>query len=67
MKDLKNDPFGKFNGNEQKYANQALDSSLDQEKSFNLRFEEAFAEKFNCNKLAMLFDINTLSDVTVSL
>ncbi len=48
MKDLKNDPFGKFNGNEQKYAIQALDSSLDQDKSFNLRFEEAFAEKFSC-------------------
>ena len=49
MKDLKEDPFGKFNGREQEYVIQALDSSLDYEKSFNLRFEEAFCKKFSCD------------------
>ena len=49
MKDLKDDPFGKFNGREQEYVIRALDSSLDYEKSFNLRFEEAFCKKFSCD------------------
>ena len=48
MKNLKENPFGKFNGNEQKYAIQALDSTLSHEKSFNLKFEESFAKKFGC-------------------
>ena len=48
MKNLKEVPYGKFNGNEQIYAIEALDSSLNHEKSFNLRFEEAFAKKFEC-------------------
>ena len=48
MKNLKDNPFGKFNGNEQKYVLEALDSNVVSEKSFNQRFEEAFSKKFGC-------------------
>ena len=48
MRDLTDNPFGKFNGNEQKYVNKALDSSLKNKVSFNQRFEEAFSKKFGC-------------------
>tara|TARA_B100000809_G_C14986416_1_gene476387 strand:+ start:781 stop:990 length:210 start_codon:yes stop_codon:yes gene_type:complete len=40
MKDLSDNPYGKFNGKEQEYVLQALYSSLVKTKSFNLRFEE---------------------------
>ena len=56
MKNLKENPFGKFNGNEQKYAIQALDSTLSHEKSFNLKFEEGFKKKepIACNQINFL-------------
>jgi len=48
MINLKDNLLGKFNGNEQQYVIEALDSDLVKDKSFNLRFEEAFARKFSC-------------------
>ena len=48
MKDLTKNPFGKFNGNEQKYAIEALDSDSVSDTPFNQRFEEEFAKKFGC-------------------
>ena len=48
MKDLTKNPYGKFNGNEQRYAIEALDSDSVNDTPFNQRFEEEFAKKFGC-------------------
>ena len=45
--DPRNDPFGKYNGNEIIYVSQALDSkSHSDRKSFTLQLETAFKERF---------------------
>lgn len=45
--DPRNDPFGKYNGNEIIYVSQALDSeSHKNQKSFTLQLENAFKERF---------------------
>ena len=49
MKDLTDNRFGKFNGNEQKYVTQALDSDHKDQQSFNEKFENAFCEKMDVN------------------
>ena len=48
MKDITKNPYGKYNGNEQKYVNMVLDSeNLEVRKNpFSKRFEKAFAERF---------------------
>lgn len=48
MKNLKDNPFGKYNGNEQRYAIEALDSDSVGNIPFNQRFEEEFSKKFGC-------------------
>tara|TARA_Y100000590_G_C15597846_1_gene968764 strand:- start:35 stop:1249 length:1215 start_codon:yes stop_codon:yes gene_type:complete len=45
MKNLRENRFGKFNGNEQKYVIEALDSDHQNEKSFNEKFENEFCRK----------------------
>ena len=47
MKDLTDNRFGKFNGNEQKYVTQALDSDHKDQQSFNEKFENAFCKKMD--------------------
>jgi len=45
MKNLTGDQFGKYNGNEQKYVIQVLDSSYKDQQSFNEKLENAFCKK----------------------
>ena len=49
MKDLTDNRFGKFNGNEQKYVTQALDSDHQDQQSFNEKFKNAFCKKMDVN------------------
>ena len=45
--DPRNDPFGKFNGNEIVYVSQALDSeNHSARKPFTIQLEDAFKERF---------------------
>ncbi len=46
MKNLTNNPYGKYNGNEIKYILEALDSENKPKVPFNQKFEEAFSKKF---------------------
>jgi perosamine synthetase len=45
VQDLTKNEFGKFNGNEQKYVTEALDSNLKSKVAFPQRLEEAVAKK----------------------